>query len=201
MVTYVLKKNFDIGSLVTVYEPEAIDFGLKVNGKTIKWASWNVGATKEYEYGDFYAWGEMTTKYTYSEQTYTYKGYPSILPPENDVAQVDKRLGKKWRMPTAEEFESLLALKDNADYTWEKWALAVDGNGDTPKDSKGRNIRGIRITRKGGNPSSSLLRAIIRGIMDGMKCRQANTGHPPSRILNPSVPMQWFCHSVRTVLA
>ena len=40
--------------------PEAIDLGLSV-----KWASFNLGATKPEEYGDYYAWGETEPYYSY----------------------------------------------------------------------------------------------------------------------------------------
>ena len=43
--------------------PEAVDLGLFVDGKNIKWASLNLGASKEYEYGDYYAWGETEPHY------------------------------------------------------------------------------------------------------------------------------------------
>lgn len=152
--------------------PEAVDLGTVVNGKNIKWASFNLGASKEYEYGDYYAWGETATKSDYSWATYTYaNGYYNKLTkycpkdktdywdvagkepdgevtllPSDDVAHV--KLGGKWRMPTLDEIKALLALETNDDYTWEKWALPTDENGNGIKDDWGNVVRGIRITRK-----------------------------------------------------
>lgn len=152
--------------------PEAVDLGTVVNGKNIKWASFNLGASKEYEYGDYYAWGETATKSDYSWATYTYaNGYYNKLTkycpkdktdywdvagkepdgevtllPSDDVAHV--KLGGKWRMPTLDEIKALLALETNDDYTWEKWALPTDENGNEIKDDWGNVVRGIRITRK-----------------------------------------------------
>lgn len=40
--------------------PEAVDLGLTSG---LKWASCNVGATAPYEYGDYFAWGEIETYY------------------------------------------------------------------------------------------------------------------------------------------
>ena len=40
-------------------EPEAVDMGLSV-----KWASFNLGATKPEEYGDYFAWGETEPYYS-----------------------------------------------------------------------------------------------------------------------------------------
>lgn len=152
--------------------PEAVDLGTVVNGKNIKWASFNLGASKEYEYGDYYAWGEIAPKNDYSWETYKYASetYPKFtkycpkdktdywdvagkepdgevtLLPSDDVAHV--KLGGKWRMPTLDEIKALLALQTNDDYTWEKWALPTDENGNEIKDAWGNVVRGIRITRK-----------------------------------------------------
>ena len=101
---------------------EAIDLGLSV-----KWASVNIGAESPEEIGDYYAWGETTTKDNYSWATYTHangsnttltkynsdEAYGSVvdnkttLDPEDDVAYVT--LGGDWRMPTWAEWQELLA--------------------------------------------------------------------------------------------
>ena len=49
----------------TVPIPEAVDMGLSV-----KWASFDLGASKPEEYGDYYAWGETETKDDYSWASY-----------------------------------------------------------------------------------------------------------------------------------
>ena len=49
--------------------PEAIDLGLPSG---LKWASFNLGATKPEEYGDYYAWGE-TEPYYCSQDPLTWK--------------------------------------------------------------------------------------------------------------------------------
>ena len=147
-----------------------MDLGL---ASGVKWASFNLGASKYYEYGDYYAWGETEPKSDYSWATYKYAngdynkltkycpkdktdywdvagkdpdGETTLLPSDDDdVAHL--KLGGKWRMPTKEDIEELLALSTNEDYTWEKWALAKDANGDEVKDDWGNAVRGIRITR------------------------------------------------------
>ncbi len=50
-------------SVVALCHPEAVDMGTIVNGKNIKWASCNIGASKPEEYGDYYAWGETVPYY------------------------------------------------------------------------------------------------------------------------------------------
>ena len=152
--------------------PEAIDLGITVGGKTVKWASFNIGASKPWEYGNYYAWGECEPKDIYSWETYAYsnasgaltkycpkertaywdmtakpEGPDGILTlyPSDDVAHV--KLGEKWRMPTPDEINALLALKENSDYSWEPWVYATDENGNEAKDANGNIIYGLRITR------------------------------------------------------
>ena len=45
---------------VRVSVPEAVDLGLPSG---VRWASFNLGATKPEDYGDYYAWGETKTYY------------------------------------------------------------------------------------------------------------------------------------------
>jgi len=51
-------------------------------GLSVKWSSFNVGATKPEEYGDYYAWGETDTKTVYSWSTYK---YCDIVDPDENV--------------------------------------------------------------------------------------------------------------------
>ena len=106
---------------------EAVDLGLSV-----KWATFNVGATKPEEYGGYYAWGETEEKENYSWSTYKwYNGSygtltkyctnstygtvdnKTILDPEDDVAHV--KWGGNWRMPTTEEQQELIY---NCSWEW-----------------------------------------------------------------------------------
>ncbi|MBR5574628.1 MAG: hypothetical protein IKW35_09070 [Paludibacteraceae bacterium] len=105
---------------------EYVDLGLSV-----KWATCNVGASKPEEYGDYFAWGETTTKTTYKWSTYKYcngsynslikyntsSSYGTVnnkitLEATDDAARVN--LGGSWRMPTkAEEDELRVKCKWN----------------------------------------------------------------------------------------
>lgn len=106
---------------------EAIDLGLSV-----KWASFNVGASKPEEYGGYYAWGETEEKSYYDWSTYkwcngsstnmtkycTTSSYgtvdnKTVLDPADDVAHV--KWGGTWRMPTFEEQEELF---NNCTWQW-----------------------------------------------------------------------------------
>ena len=78
---------------------EAVDLGLSV-----KWASFNVGAKKISDYGNYYNCGMITTwTSNYNENAIT---VPNISGNSTyDVAR--KAWGGKWRMPTKAEIEEL----------------------------------------------------------------------------------------------
>ncbi len=100
---------------------EAVDLGLSV-----KWGSWNVGASSPEEYGAYFAWGETDVKWDYNWNTYkwTYDnnaavftkyvkdiGYGTIdnltvLDLEDDAARAN--WGASWRMPTQREMKELI---------------------------------------------------------------------------------------------
>ena len=113
------------GSAVPTYE--YVDLGLSVN-----WATFNVGATKPEEYGDYFAWGETEPKSDYSWSNYkwcdgsyskltkynTSSSYGKVdgkttLDLEDDVAQI--KWGGNWRMPIKEEQEELY---NHCTWTW-----------------------------------------------------------------------------------
>lgn len=103
--------------------PQFVDLGLSV-----KWATCNVGASKPEEHGDYFAWGETSTKngYSWTSMKYQLSGawdnvrfskyvtdskFGSIdnstnLDNNDDVAYV-KSHGNS-RMPTINEFEELI---------------------------------------------------------------------------------------------
>ena len=101
-------------------------------GLSVKWAFFNMGASKPEEYGDYYAWGETEPKTDYSWSTYkwcngssstqtkynTLSSYGTVdnkttLDPEDDVAHV--KWGGSWRMPTKAEQDE---LRNNCTWTW-----------------------------------------------------------------------------------
>ena len=85
------------------------------------WCECNLGANFEYEYGDYYAWGELTTKSEYTEKTYAYIDNPKQLPPKFDIAT--QTLGKNYCIPTKEQFDELIK------YTKNKWVVNYRGTG------------------------------------------------------------------------
>ncbi len=87
-----------------------VDLGLPSG---TKWATCNVGASTPTAYGNYYAWGETTTKETYNSSTYTYSGNQTTLPSSADAATAN--WGSGWRMPTQTEMQELI---DNCTVTW-----------------------------------------------------------------------------------
>ena len=114
-------------------------------GLSVKWATFNVGATKPEEYGDYFAWGDTEPKSNYSWDTYKYcNGSPStltkycstssygyngytdtktVLDLEDDAASVN--WGGSWRMPTRAEQDE---LRNTSNCTWE-WTTLNGING------------------------------------------------------------------------
>ena len=90
-----------------------VDLGLPSG---TKWATCNVGATQEWEFGDYYAWGETETKEEYYiENCRTYHMELTNISgnPTFDAATV--HWGSTWRIPTKEEMEELII---NCSRTW-----------------------------------------------------------------------------------
>ncbi|MCQ2192981.1 MAG: InlB B-repeat-containing protein [Paludibacteraceae bacterium] len=104
------------------------------------WATYNVGATKPTEYGDYFAWGETKPKEEYNFRTYkwckgsydsmtkycTESGFgfvdkKTVLDSEDDAATAN--WGGSWRMPTKNE---IIELIDGC--TWE-WIENFQGSG------------------------------------------------------------------------
>ena len=142
----VLKHIFSIAIFLILgiagFCQEAVDLGLSV-----KWATCNIGATKPEEYGNYYAWGETTTKSTYNEDSYKFfnsskitkyctdREYGTVdnkttLEKSDDVAY--QTLGGNWRMPTDAEWTE---LRTKCTWTW----TTVKG------------IKGYKVTGKNGN--------------------------------------------------
>ena len=96
-----------------------VDLGL---ASGLLWAKCNLGTTDPTKLGDYYAWGETSTKKKYDGETYKHykwgdynlkriKKYnaedgKTVIDPEDDAARVN--LGVGYRIPTKEDWEELL---------------------------------------------------------------------------------------------
>ena len=114
-------------------------------GLSVKWATCNVGADKPEDYGDYYAWGELTPKESYTWENYRFRTsgddestvklskytsmiYTSVFDANigNYIADNKTQLdleddvahikwGGDWRLPTNEEMNELI---DSCTWTW-----------------------------------------------------------------------------------
>lgn len=135
--------NYNYGNIkqftvISDIPAEAIDLGLPSG---TKWASYNVGATKSEEYGDYYSWGEIevpkNNKYyftTYSLCDGTVSSChdigENISGTKYDVAHM--KWGGDWCMPTKDDFKELVY---NCDY----------------KETTLHGVKGMQFTGPNGN--------------------------------------------------
>ena len=106
----------------------AVDLGLPSG---TLWATCNVGASSPEDYGNYYAWGELSGKSNYSWSTYTFgPEYPfskydpddeTVLELEDDVAHAI--MGGNWHMPTEAQLQELTANTTSA------WTSNYNGTG------------------------------------------------------------------------
>ena len=132
-------RAYAINAKGTAYGEEVSFMTLSLNGHeyvdlglSVKWATMNVGANSPEDYGDYFAWGETSTKSTYEWSTYKYcngdynnltkyntqSSYGTVdnktqLDLSDDAAHVN--WGGSWRMPTDAE---LTELRTECTWTW-----------------------------------------------------------------------------------
>ena len=131
---------------------EYVDLGLSV-----KWATCNVGASNPTEYGNYYAWGETSTKSEYTEEnSKSYgKSMGDILGNSSyDAARAN--WGGSWRLPTDDEFEELI---DNCEMEWPDRDDGIDGYRFTSME----NGKSIFLPAAGLRDGSSLRYAGVLG--------------------------------------
>ena len=160
---------------------EWVDLGLPSG---TKWATTNVGASSPEGYGNYYAWGETTTKSTYNWSNYkwcngssssmtkycTSSSYGTVdnkttLDLSDDAAYVN--WGSSWRMPTKAEQDELR----NTNYTTWTWTTQ---NG----------VKGYKVTSKTNGNSVFLPAAGCR--VDSSLINAGSNGNYWSSSLNTS---------------
>ena len=87
------------------------------------WAETNIGAKTAYDDGNYYAWGETSTKDSYTSDNYSFTGNSS-LEAANDVATTE--WGSGCRMPTQSE---MIELSDESNCTW-TWVGCTNSAGE-----------------------------------------------------------------------
>jgi len=137
------------------HHPHIIDLGLPSG---TRWACCNVGATLPEGYGDYFAWGETSTKSSYTEENSTTYGVSNsslksrgIIDSNGDLtAKYDAATanwGSGWHMPTETQIGELV---DNC-----TWSRATQ-NGINGYKVTGTNGNSIFLPSAGGRDGSSL---------------------------------------------
>ena len=90
-----------------------VDLGLPSG---LKWATCNVGANSLESYGNYYAWGEISTKVTYlTTNSLTYEKNMNDISGNAKYDAATANWGGNWRMPTRDELNE---LRNNCTWTW-----------------------------------------------------------------------------------
>jgi len=135
------------------------------------WATCNVGAATPQDYGNYYAWGEITTKETYTWDTYKYGSAGNQLVKYCDNSEYGKdgftdnkttlelsddaaymNWGGKWRMPTYDQQEELMSQ------CYWVWTNSYNGSnvaGYIVYKAKSSSDKGKKIYKNGTTSSSS----------------------------------------------
>ena len=167
---------FEKGDMGVVNGHVWVDLGLPSG---TKWATCNVGANRPEEYGDYYAWGETTTKsdYSYSNCPTYGLSYSELksqgyidgngnLTPQYDAATAN--WGGNWRMPT---YDELNELRTNCTWTW------TTRNGDEGYNVEGPNGNSIFLPAAGIRAESTFTLAGRYGYYLGSTPREYYSDH------------------------
>jgi len=113
--------NYD--SELMEFKTQDLPVGTIDMGTSVKWASYNLGATKPEESGLRFAWGETAPKSAFSWDNYLWwngndvskyltEDEETVLEKEDDAAHAI--LGGNWRMPTLNDFGELFQSGSHA---------------------------------------------------------------------------------------
>ena len=102
-------------------------------GLSVKWATCNVGASKPEDYGNYYAWGETSTKTEYTkDNSKTWEKSMGDIEGNSSYDAATANCGGAWRMPTTAEMQE---LRDRCNWKW------TTQNG----------VKGYKVTGPNGN--------------------------------------------------
>lgn len=128
----------NVSTVSTVLYPyinghEFVDLGLPSG---IKWATTNVGASANSDYGYYFAWGEVAQKstYTIANSVYTNNDSQRYISGAASTDAATHFWGGTWRMPSVTEFEELVSK-----CTW-KWTNVNGKNGYIVTGPNGKSI-------------------------------------------------------------
>lgn len=143
-VTYILTGNKTIAAKAAFKFPLISSNSWKVEEPgyvtvgTYKWAKWNVGATTETGYGDYFAWGAIYPQYRYSSVDYHESLGTNNIDEAHDVAY--QKLGSVWHMPTKDQLGALSLKISSSNWVTDHEGTGVNGHliaPDTGHESEG----------------------------------------------------------------
>lgn len=134
-------------------------------GLSVRWAACNVGADSPEEYGDYFAWGEITPKDEYTEE--------NAIEIDNDIISITGSeeydaaraiWGAPWQLPTKVQVEELL---EKGEWEW------TEMNG----------CRGCKVTGPNGNSIFLPAAGWIQGssLLEEGSCGSYWAGERPDR--------------------
>lgn len=121
---YYYRAYLEVDGEPTTYYGDVKEFGIIMVDLGLpsgtKWANVNMGSWKEKDHGDYYGWGETTTKDAFSEPGYkyfnavnqSYRELSSNISGNDSTDVANKFLGGLWRMPGDEEWRELIQQCD-----------------------------------------------------------------------------------------
>ncbi len=103
--TFITKESKDV-TIGSINGHDYVDLGLPSG---IKWATCNIGANEPYMHGNYYAWGEINTKSTYSsDNSVTHDMNLGDISGNLTYDAARANWGSTWRLPTKVEMLELL---------------------------------------------------------------------------------------------
>ena len=148
----------------TINGHDWVDLGLPSG---TKWATCNIGSTTPEGYGNYYAWGDTTTKTEYTrENSVTYGQSMSDFSGNATYDAARANWGGTWRMPTYAEMKELI---NNCTWTW------TTQNGVNGRKVTGSNGNSIFLPAAGYCLGSSRYRVGERGHYWGSTPNESGT--------------------------
>lgn len=115
-----LRMSIETVDSITFEDAQAEEHEFADLGLSVMWATCNIGAETPEQYGYYFAWGETSTKTSYTEENYSFcengvydTSMKTISGTERDAATILWQ--DLWRMPTITEVEELTSL---CTWTW-----------------------------------------------------------------------------------
>ena len=109
---------------------EVVDLGLPSG---TKWAICNIGAKNPEDVGDFYSWGEVKSKSSYTRESYRMNDLDKDITGKSAYDVATTTFGKGYTIPTKTDFEELIdnCTKNYTELNGVRGTLFVGPNGNS----------------------------------------------------------------------